>query len=176
MTRYIVTAILLIALPARADDLHLSRTERLMMARACVHESDFDSTRDCGAMMQVVSARRRDGESFGSALRRTMPRFSAGITDRAWTLALPEGPLRAVAGWPWRVSPGAYSAAWATVRARVDAFARGSEPLPCDAAPWHWFSPRTDGRAIRTRLDSGLWRVAACGSVRNVYLYEADVD
>lgn len=179
------------AVPAHADFPDLpafSATDELWMARACVHETTWAGgrdTNDCGAMLQTVLLRRavweargeRGGASFMDALRRTMPRFTAGTTPRAWTGRLPDGPLGGpIPGWTALQPPRAYTERWSRVRARVHEFMTGVESLPCEQDAWHWFDPGEDGNAIAARMSTGLWEEAECGPVRNLYLYRLDID
>ena len=168
---------LLLLLPSVASA--YSDADAHLLARACVHESDWygGTYNDCGGMLQVIEQRRASGETFRSALLRTMPRFARGTTDRPWPMGLPNGPIvRNPAGWAAPSGASVYSGRWERVLARVRSFMSSAEPLPCDARPWHWFSPRTDGRQITDRLFSGQWRVADCGMTRNVFMYRVDVD
>lgn len=164
---------------AHGQEPHFVRTDGLLAAQACVHEATWGGARsgDCGGIIQVVETRRRPGETFSSALRRTMPRFARGATDRAWVSELPYGPLtRDPVRWPFRVPAAHYSDAWRAVLHRVSEYMHGLEPMPCTPAPSAWFGRRTDGNVLAARLDSGRWREADCGETANAFLYAIDVD
>jgi len=155
----------------------------ILAARACVHEATWAGavTNDCGGMIQVVETRRREHETFSAALRRTMPRFSAGRTARAWVLSLPAGPLTAdPIGWPYPYEASTHAREWRGVYERVRDFMQGARALPCAPEPSMWFGRVTDSRALEARLSSGLWREAECGEgtarTRNAFLYGVDPD
>lgn len=163
--------------PARSQAPRWTRADGLLAAQACVHEASFSSLTDCGGIIQVVETRRAEGETFSAALRRTMPRFARGATDRAWTGELPYGPLtQNPAGWPFQVSARHYSSAWHNVVERVSAYMHELEPLPCSPEPSSWFGRRTDGNVLAEHLASGLWREAECGETVNAFLVRLDVD
>jgi len=156
-----------------------TQADGLLAAQACVHEATWAgvSTNDCGGIIEVVETRRREGETFSSALRRTMPRFTTGRTDRSWALHLPFGPItRNPEGWPFPVGARLHSSAWAGVMARVHGYMRDGVPLPCTPAPSSWMGPGPDGHVIAERLASGRWRTSECGETRNVFLYQVDVN
>lgn len=148
--------------------------DRLLASQACVHEATWagaELTADCGGILQVVMERRRRGESFSSALERTMPRFFSGSTSRAWTRALPSGPLRLdPPGWPYSYPARAHDASWLAVNTRVQDYMRGLEPLPCSPPPVRWFGRTTDGAALAATLAGGRWCEAVCGESRNAFL------
>lgn len=164
---------------ADAQPSRFTREDGLLAARACVHEATWAGARtgDCGGMIQVVEARRRDGEPFASALRRTMPRFSAGATARAWTLRLPAGPMHAdPIGWPYPHAARVHDAEWLAVFSRVRDYMSGTLPLPCTPEPSAWLGRATDGDVLAARLATGFWREADCGETRNAFLYRYDPD
>jgi len=145
----------------------VTRDDALLEARACAHESTFRGGRggtfDCGAQTQVIQTRRREGETFSHALLRTMPRFAAHTTSRAWVHALPAGPLHDdPPGWPYEYPARHDSDAWHSVYLRVSDFMLGREPLPCAAPPEHWFGRRADHDQLAARLASGRWVEADC--------------
>lgn len=153
---------------------HFTRADRVVAAQACVHEATWAGatrTGDCGGIIQVVMERRRRGESFEEALARTMPRFYAGTTSRAWTRALAWGPLRHdPPGWPAGAPPAShYDDSWRGVNARIEHYVEGSEPLPCDPPPRQWFGRETDSEALGRAMDRG-WCEARCGETRNAFL------
>lgn len=154
--------------PAEAQPLPgITRADALLESRACAHESTFrggiGGTFDCGAQIQVIQTRRRPGETFSHTLLRTMPRFAAHTTSRSWVHGLPDGPIRGeVVGWPYAYPARHDSAAWGSVFARVTAFMRGREPLPCAQPPEQWFGRRVDHDALQARLDSGRWVETDC--------------
>ena len=168
--------------PGRAQQYDFTPFDEVMMSRACVHEATWaggERTNDCGAMLQVILERRRGREPFLTTLARTMPRFTAGITDRSWVLYLPPGPIpigMEIPGWTAGPRPAAYSERWARVRARVHDFMAGVEGLPCEESPFHWFDPDEDGDAIAEHLATGRWAEAECGPVANTYLYRIHLD
>jgi hypothetical protein len=148
--------------------------DRVYAAQACVHEATWagaELTGDCGGILQVAMERRHRGESFADALARTMPRFAAGITSRAWTLRLPPGPLRVnPEGWPYDYPARHHDDAWLAVNLRVGRYMRGAEPLPCSPTPRRWFGRVTDGDALARTLAEGRWCEARCGESRNAFL------
>ena len=166
---------------AAAQATRYSLADALLAAQACVHEATWaggrGGTADCGGIIQVAEHSRAPGETFSSALRRRMPRFAAGTSDRAWVLGLPAGPLRvAPAGWPFRVPARHYAPAWSGVFARVSDYMHEREPLPCSPEPMGWFGRETDGDALAARLATGLWRESDCGTTHNAFVYQIDPD
>lgn len=154
-----------------------TQSDGLFASQACVHEADFDSLGDCGGIIQVVESRRRSGETFSAALRRTMPRFTAGRTDRVWALHLPYGPITEnPEGWPYTYGAAHHSAQWRAVVERVRGYMLGGVALPCSPQPISWLGRQTDGHVLAERLDSGRWRESSCGPTSNAFLYLADVD
>lgn len=156
-----------------------SRGDVLLAAQACVHEATWaggTETVDCGGIVQVVLNRQNEGETFASALRRTMPRFFAGRSDRAWARHLTFGPMREnPPGWPYTtVSIRNYDASWRAVFVRTMRYLEGVEALPCPDPVVGWMGRETDHRALERRLSSGFWRVSDCGPSRNVFLYQYD--
>ena len=154
--------------------------DRVFASRACVHESTWagaERTADCGGIIQVVMERRHRGETFSEALARTMPRFAAGITSRAWTLRLPSGPLRVdPEGWPYDYPARHHDDSWLAVNLRVSRYMRGEEPLPCSPTPRRWFGRETDGAALARTLAGGRWCEARCGESRNAFLARCGAD
>lgn len=175
-----VAATLLVPVRLHAQTSAYTPADALLAARACVHESTWvggAATNDCGGIIQVAEMRRRPTETFAQALRRTMPRFAAGATDRAWVLGLPAAPMtRNPQGWPFQVSAQHFDGAWHAVYARVVGYMRGREPLPCSPEPSRWFGRQTDGHHLAAALDSGMWREAECGPSANAFLYGVDID
>lgn len=175
-----IGAAFLVPVRLHAQETRFAPSDALLAARACVHESTWaggSSTNDCGGIIQVAENSRRDGETFAQALRRRMPHFAAGTTDRRWVHGLPAGPLaRDPQGWPFRVPAHHFDEAWHAVYSRVVGYMRGREPLPCSPEPTRWFGRQTDGRHLAAALDSGLWREADCGPSANAFLYGIDPD
>lgn len=160
--------------PSPPYSYRFTRSDRVVAAQACVHEATWAGatrTGDCGGIIQVVMERRHRGESFEAALARTMPRFYAGTTSRAWVRALAWGPLRHdPPGWPEGAPPAShYDDSWRGVNARVEHYVEGLEPLPCLPTPRHWFGRRTDHDALAAMLDRG-WCEARCGETANAFL------
>lgn len=155
-----------------------SRRDVLLAAQACVHETTWAgaTTGDCGGIVQVVEARRAEHERFEAALARTMPRFYAGTTSRAWSRALRAGPITTLPGWRASVPARAYSDHWHEVYVRTANFMLGREALPCAETPRRWFGRATDHEALERALASGQWAEAHCGETRNAFLYAVDVD
>jgi len=189
--RHIPTAALVVALGsalasitvAQDDDAaslpsRYSRRDVLLAAQACVHETTWAgaATGDCGGIVQVVEARRAEHERFEVALARTMPRFYAGTTSRAWTRGLRAGPITTLPGWAAPVPASAYTDEWHEVYVRTANFMLGREALPCAETPRRWFGRATDHEALERTLATGEWREAHCGETRNAFLYSVDVD
>ncbi len=153
---------------------HFTREDRLFASQACVHEATWAGstiTADCGGIIQVAMERRNRGQSFVEALSRTMPRFSAGITSRSWTLHLPAGLLRVdPPGWPYDYPARRHDDDWLATNQRVAGYMRGAEPLPCSPTPRRWFGRTTDGDALARTLAEGRWCEAICGESRNAFL------
>jgi len=173
---FVLAALSFVVTPAQSQAPRWTRADGLLAAQACVHEADMISLNDCGGIIQVIENSRAVGESFSHALRRRMPRFAAGTTDRAWVSGLAWGPITTLEGWPFLVPARHYSDAWHGVLARVNAYMHGLEPLPCAPEPSSWFGRQTDGNVLAARLASGRWREAECGETRNAFLYAVDVD
>lgn len=134
-------------------------------SRACVSEATWlgGSSPECGGIIQVVESRRHEGESFRSALHRTMPRFFGGRTDRLWALRLEFGPIRQnPEGWPYTYGAAHHSHDWHEVYERVTEYMNGTRPLPCSPQPSSWLGRETDGHVLADRLASG-WREVDCG-------------
>lgn len=159
-----------------------ARTDALLAARACVHEATWagrvGGTSDCGGIIQVVNARRGEHETFAATLARTMPRFTAGTTSRAWVHGLLATSRQRAAppGWPFPNPVTHYRDAWRGVYERVRGYMTGAEPLPCEEEPSRWFGRRTDSHYLDAALATGMWREAHCGETRNAFLYHTDVD
>jgi hypothetical protein len=157
-----------------------TQDDGLLAAQACVSEATWDgasSTSDCGGIIQVVEARRGEHETFAAALRRTMPRFFGGRTDRIWALHLPFGPIvRNPEGWPYTYGAAHHSRQWAAVMARVHGYMREGVPLPCSPAPISWLGRETDGHVLADRLSSGAWLESSCGETRNAFIYQVDLE
>lgn len=155
-------------------DYHFTDADVLYASQACVHEDSWSGgsrNNDCGAMIQVFMEVRRAGETFRDAIRRRMPRFAAGVTDRAWVLNLPSGPIRrSVEGWPYGYPARVHSDDWRSVVFRVHGYLRGSEPLPCEMPPVRWFGRTTDGEQLAAALEDD-WCEAACGTTANAFLH-----
>lgn len=173
----------LLAAPADADGQapRYTQADGLAAARGCVSESTWrggSETQDCGGIIQVVESRRAPGEAFTAAIRRTMPRFFGGRTDRLWALHLPYGPITEnPEGWPYAYGAAHHSAQWRTVMDRVRGYMLEGVALPCSPQPSSWLGRETDGHVLREHLDSGLWRESDCGGPTvNAFLYRVDVD
>lgn len=157
-----------------------SQADGLLAAQACVSEATWAgaaTTNDCGGIIAVVEARRGEHETFSAALRRTMPRFTAGTTDRIWALHLPYGPItQNPQGWPYAYGARRHSDQWRAVVDRVRGYMLEGVALPCSPQPISWLGRRTDGHVLAGRLDSGHWRESSCGATQNAFLYMTDVD
>ena len=185
--------------PVPPYDYEFTHRDRLLGAQACVHEASWaggQRTHDCGGILQVVMARRRlerrtaDGrltrraETFEEALARTMPRFYARTTTRAWVRELPAGPItRNPPSWPaaWSVPARRYSDSWHNSFRRTSMYMDGVEPLPCFPTPRQWFGRAVDHEAIARAIAAG-WAESDCGepapgeehATVNAMLYELE--
>lgn len=153
------------------------RTESVMLSQATVHEADWQSYGDLGAIYQTIEGSRRQGETFAQAIRRRMPNLAAGTTPRSWVLGLPVGPiLRSPEGWPWRVPASHWSDRWERLQNRALGLLRGFEAGPCDGNPTRWLGRVSGRQRLDFLLASSLWVEVDCGETANSYLAPVDVD
>lgn len=146
----------------------LRQADALLAAQACLHENSYaggiGGTTDCGAQISVFLARRNRGESLSDVILRTMPRFAAGTTSRAWVRAMPWGPLREnPPGWPALYPARHDDDRWHSVVLRVRGFLSGREPLPCVSPPHEWLGRVTDGDVLAERLRRGFVEIDCSG-------------
>lgn len=154
----------------RPYDYEFSARDRYLLAQARVHEAGWGNTvSDGGGILQVVMARRDEGETLEQALAETMPHFWAGVrrtrgelvsdddvTARFWVLELPNAPIRRdPSHWPYGYPARVHSEDWQDANEEMVAYIRGEQPLPFRDPVVRWFGRRTDGDQLTAALADG---------------------
>lgn len=171
--------------PRPFEGYHFVARDRYRAAQARVHEAGFQrGLADGGGILQVVMARRNEGESFEESLARAMPHFWAGVlaaggaevtpcadgrgtclvssgtrlSARRWVTELPNAELRRgrePLHWPYGYPARVHDDDWRDANDELSGYMRGETPLPFREPVSRWFGRETDGTQLAAALEDG---------------------